>query len=317
MADQHTWTAIAGSTVLNVLDDSTLTMDESWAPFIQSHLTIPTPARAVLDLLDPRASARINLTLTQTDAELGRVITRAFDLGIRDRESRKSTGQTTLELASDEALLQDYRAFSAAAHDDPVATVITDTIQEAIPGATVIADPAGAFDAGPWGNDDLWSYAIKVALQVNGRVWCLPDRSWRFTADVLSTRTPLAILAGVNLIDIVEKVTRAGDWADGVGIQYSDNTITSLATGYSKGILVDRSDTLWDASSAAADRIRALREQAGLSIEVHAIADYDTDPGRAITVVTDDGAVTDDFVSKVTFDHATDQMIVTPRGWWW
>lgn len=47
------------------LEDGTVTLDESWSPYAQASLTIPTPALEILSRLDPRAKPRIRLTANQ------------------------------------------------------------------------------------------------------------------------------------------------------------------------------------------------------------------------------------------------------------
>lgn len=110
--------------------DAQVTLDEGWSPYAQARLTCWTPPQALLDAIDPREGVRVNLTLTQDwgteEAPYGSVyrepVTRTFDLALRGREVDHETGTMTLDLASDEALAQDYRLVD----DEPMVLGVTD-----------------------------------------------------------------------------------------------------------------------------------------------------------------------------------------------
>lgn len=103
------------------------------------------PDADLLADLDPREACRIRVTAT-----LGGV-SREFDLGLRDREVRHADGALSLSLASDEAILEDFRPLA----DDPapldyqtsLRSVVEYVLGAASPGETLAASPALDADA--------------------------------------------------------------------------------------------------------------------------------------------------------------------------
>jgi hypothetical protein len=90
------------------LKDGSATMDESWAPHVQARITIAQPAQSVQELIDARQERRVTLAASATYVSPVRPAqSRTFDLGLRSRTIDHAAGEMTLELASDEALLQD------------------------------------------------------------------------------------------------------------------------------------------------------------------------------------------------------------------
>ncbi|MCU1439998.1 MAG: hypothetical protein JWP85_995 [Rhodoglobus sp.] len=94
------------------IEDASVTLDDSWAPYGQARLTCFTPADLdVLDEIDPKEDIRVTLDLART---LNLPSARSFDLGLRSREIDHEAGTMVLELATDEALLQDYTLLTTA-----------------------------------------------------------------------------------------------------------------------------------------------------------------------------------------------------------
>ncbi|WP_313539849.1 carbohydrate binding domain-containing protein [Leifsonia aquatica] len=107
-----TLNAPGGTFPLNI-SDPTVTLDEGWAPYAQAQLVIAIPSAAALDALDPRTpGVRVTITARRTVPALGLDQTRAFDLGLRSRSIDHATATVSIELASDEALLQDWARYA-------------------------------------------------------------------------------------------------------------------------------------------------------------------------------------------------------------
>jgi hypothetical protein len=89
-----------------------ITLDSGWAPYAQGSLVVPYTAY-MAEVLDPREDIRVQITAARAvdgvDAE-----SRDFDLGLRSREIDPGGATITLKLASDEALLQDWRLIDDA-----------------------------------------------------------------------------------------------------------------------------------------------------------------------------------------------------------
>ncbi|WP_146086452.1 hypothetical protein [Rathayibacter sp. AY1D1] len=138
-----------GNVELPVVDGS-VTLDEGWAPYIKAVLTVAVDTDSTEDLaelLDPRLGPRLLVTLTRTNLYTGESYARIFDLGLRSREIDARTGEISLGLTSDEALLQTwarttepltYNSTSAiAAVKSALFTVLQQTPQLSIDYSTV------------------------------------------------------------------------------------------------------------------------------------------------------------------------------------
>lgn len=119
----HTYSAVlrsgASTYPLDLLAGS-VTLDEGWAPYVQARFTISTPSQTIQTALDPRNNPRITLTssvnypLTWNGPGAPAASSRTFDLGLRSRVIDRKSGETTVEAASDEALLQDWALIATA-----------------------------------------------------------------------------------------------------------------------------------------------------------------------------------------------------------
>jgi hypothetical protein len=82
--------------------------DEAWVPHIQATLTCALPDAGKLALLDARLGCRVQIFVGYRYGKDDEETTMLADLHLRSRTIRHSTGEVTLDLESDEALLQDH-----------------------------------------------------------------------------------------------------------------------------------------------------------------------------------------------------------------
>lgn len=98
---------------------------------------------ATLDLLDPRADARVRITVAAVTAAGAQ--NREFNLAVREREVSQSDARVTLKLASDEALLSDFRPLAddivPITHQASIRAICNYVLNKAIPGAALQAAP--------------------------------------------------------------------------------------------------------------------------------------------------------------------------------
>jgi hypothetical protein len=87
--------------------------DESWVPHIQANLTCALPDADKLALLDARLGCRVQIFVGYRYGKDDEETTLLADLHLRSRTIRYSTGEMTLELESDEALLQDHITYGS------------------------------------------------------------------------------------------------------------------------------------------------------------------------------------------------------------
>jgi hypothetical protein len=130
------------------ISSGSITLDESWAPYGQGQIEIPMDAPDAVPI-DPREGDRCQVVATVDGEWAGGVWTpgesRTFDLGIRSRVFDYGTRVCTLQLATDEALLQDYSVL--AADDNPWGLqgslrAVVNYVLGLVDGAALAADPA-------------------------------------------------------------------------------------------------------------------------------------------------------------------------------
>lgn len=95
-----------GTTITPRIVGGTVTLDASWAPYCQATLTVSLDDLGWAEQIDPRAGQRGVITASLDG------ITRTFNLGIRGRRVLEESRTIVLSLASDEALLQDWRTLT-------------------------------------------------------------------------------------------------------------------------------------------------------------------------------------------------------------
>lgn len=99
--------ATFGGVDYEVREGSTAKLDATAVPYATADLEIPLVSDSVLDDLDPRDGVRFPFTAGEAGGT-----PRQFDLGLRSRQVDHSAKTVTLQLASDEALAQDYATLS-------------------------------------------------------------------------------------------------------------------------------------------------------------------------------------------------------------
>lgn len=132
------YTAVAGATSLAVEDDSgEVSLDAGRSPHVAGSLSVSGGA-ATLALLDARTSPPPRVVLTCGG--------RTFDLTVRGARRAHDGDVVTVDLASDEALLDDYRPLtddgSCFAVQGSARSVVAYVINKAIPGAVLQASPS-------------------------------------------------------------------------------------------------------------------------------------------------------------------------------
>lgn len=83
-------------------------LDSGRSPHVSGYIDIAVPAESVLTALDPRLSKRIRVEAAAVFPTFSQ--SRTFNLGLRSRPMRHRDAVVSLEVSSDEALLNDYRS---------------------------------------------------------------------------------------------------------------------------------------------------------------------------------------------------------------
>lgn len=142
---RHTYTAeLASAVPLRLHEDNpgSVTLDTGTSPHVQGSIRLASATAELLELIDTRQSPPPRIII-DVAAEFPSVDqARTFDLTIRGHERDQETGEPVLDVASDEALLEDFRRRAedltpVAEHQDSIHGLVNYVINEAIPGAAL------------------------------------------------------------------------------------------------------------------------------------------------------------------------------------
>jgi len=406
---RHNIEAWVGTQKLDIIDAS-ITMDESWSPYVQASLTTVSDD-ALLEQLDPRQGNRIHLYVSQeygesdklslltstytgqhvhdvttvwtgkpiselsayyfapfnpsgsnklarlsslygggtiadvTTAWMGLLLAdisrmyyrsypdgiynnhrRGFDLGIRSRSMNIAEGTLELELASDEALLQDY-ALVSVNNFSPASLQLRNIIKEvlALIGGYLIPDTTDGLvdaDAALWApGQEAWDYLNALVQEKKFRLYCDENRNWHLVDDTF-TQPGLAELWSVGTIKTAdENISRDdGLWFDAVVIKYSwtdslgANIIrydTAAMPAFTKVKLIER-DTAFPGAGAA-QRILDRAISRGRQLDITAVSNYAVQPSMACDTYILGTPTEHGYIKAVSWNYPSDEMTVTTR----
>lgn len=307
---------------------ATIALDEAWAPYCQAELTCSLPPADVLAIIDPRAGARVFITITQTvhppNPDVAAQI-RTFDLGVRTRRADYTTGELTITAASDEALLQDYARVTGTPYT-PGTTSARAAIAYAVErvDATLDAGTADATidpEASTWvAGLSGWDYVAPIVQAANLRLWCDENRRWHLT-EANSLVTGYADLEYRSTItSLSDNIDRAAEWADAVVIEYrwTDSAgeqhvsyDTASDPGFSKTLKLEH-PTKKPAAGAAARVLKRVRAR-GRSVEVRAVSDFGISPAMPAAITMPDAGLVTGAVAALTWSFPEDEMEVRTR----
>lgn len=255
--------------------------------------------------------------------------TRVFDVTVRRRTIDHLSKKVTLELASDEALLQDYALIATTKYVNVqtslrglvayVLGLVGATLQ---PGSDDASITAGALEWAP--GQSAWDFLRTPVETAALRLWCDEARHWWLTARAPLSAGSLTLTTGENgtLKSAVDSIDRDGDWHDAVvityqwtdalGAQQRAYDVAGDALTATKVYSVTR-DQKYPGAGAAA---QMLKQSAGRGrvLDLTAVADYRAAPGQAFTAQLPDTPIQTGVVSAVTWQLPSAEMTVRTRG---
>jgi len=197
-----------------------------------------------------------------TPGETRRQVLRTFDLTLRSR-SRGAGNTLVLELASDEALLQDFAPVMGAPYNDEgpigggvvpatslsdvVRTVVSAVLTDATFADFTIDGDVSAFVSGPWSPGptpygipwdagvSAWDLLAPMVEAAGARLWCDESRKWHLDPAGPDSAVSVAITATGTMTDYTDEISRDADWGDAVVVRYSWTTragVQSMSTDY-------------------------------------------------------------------------------------
>lgn len=335
MDSTHSYTAeIAGETL--DISEGTITLDAGRAPHVQASIVVPIE---YLDLIDPRDTPRITITARASFFDHMSHTTlveqrRVFDLGVRRRPARHSSATISVQLASDEALLDDYRPLT-----DVIATTTMTTIRQvvsfalarAIPGATLA--PSGDLPAvGTGAADDalLWKAGrsaldfLRPLVQALGlRLVCDESRVWTLRNENYTGHGEIhTIEHGDNLIDGDDIIDRNSDlwfdarvtrytWTDDAGAQQTAVDAWALKTPYTRCTLLEVNSP-YPGPGRSRYAVRRA-QQRGREITATTVADWDVRAEQPALITFPDTPVQFGALQTIEYSLDRDEMTVSAR----
>lgn len=321
----YTLTVPAAEDATLTLTGGTVTLDESWSPYIQATLTCAAPPAAVLAALDPRQNPAPRVILTMVQWFLDATPARSFTADLGVRSTRTVDGELTLTLASDEALAQD-----AALVIDLGATIfvsLTHLVDMFL--AFIDAELAPSSDAplnvvhrlAP--GMEIWG-TLEPFLQQSGlRLYADENRVWRMVpADASSTDLVRLGVDAVVAGPIEDTIDRDEDlWCDGVVIRYrwrdgagveqqADDVATAIYPPTKVKVLE------YDApypGRGAAQHVLTRAQARGHQLDAPAVNNYLARPGKQFVTPLADGTLQGGHIRSVTWSIDDDRMTITPR----
>lgn len=251
---------------------------------------------------------------------------RGFDLAIRTRTVNIDNATITLELASDEALLQDYALvqdinYNPATTD--LRTIIKDVLARINAGLvdgttthTVLAD------ATIWApGQTAWDYLESMLQEAGLRLFCDERRRWNLVEDTYTADGLVELFSNETITAAEETISRDNDdWYDSVVIKYTwtndlGETVISYDTAavenYQKTKLIEIESLYPGAGAAQRILDRALAR--GITKDVSAVGNYRVTPSTACTIYLTGYPTENGYVRAVTWNLPGDEMTVTTR----
>lgn len=251
---------------------------------------------------------------------------RGFDLGIRARSIDVAGGTVSLELTTDEALLQDY-ALVSVNNFSPASLSLRNVIKEVlaliggylVDGAT---DATVDADAALWApGQEAWDYLISLVQAAGFRLYCDERRIWHLVESTF-TQPGLAELWSVGTIKAADdNVSRDGDlWYDAVVVKYTwtdelGATIEAFDTasveGFSKVRLVEIESNYPGPGAAQGILDRGLAR--GRQLDVTTVSNYMVQPSMACDIYITGTPTENVYIKAVSWNYPGDEMTVTTR----
>jgi hypothetical protein len=252
-------------------------------------------------------------------------LTRRLDLAVIDRTVDVGEASVTLELASDEALLQVTGLVDDAPRAPTTPTVraaaamvlesIGATLQPGTDDADLEVD-AVAWEPGVTG----WDYIRPLVSAGALRLWSDELRRWYLTPPLTATAGGLVIVAPTAF---EEQLSRVSGWCNAVVVTYRWEVAGVEQVRYDVATALDWTPQNnvthrveyrrpWPRDGAAA-AILARRRAMGRIIAVRTVSDYTATPGQAMSTMSVAGPDQTGLLASVTWNLDDDEMQVQSR----
>lgn len=251
---------------------------------------------------------------------------RNFNLTLRSREVNYKNQTVTLQLASDEALLEDYalvRTVPWVLQSQSIRTIVSMVLDHLgfslSPGAAdgVIEDVSASWEPG----QTAWDFLQPMVQASNLRLWADGNRLWTLESTQIVIGGHVDLSTDTNLTDVSSDISREGDWYDAVVVKYTwDDTLGVQQTRYDVAqtsptptkVLSLSYETQYPGPGAAG-AVLARKQQLGEVIPVQSVAAYDVEPGWTFYLNLPGQATRFGSVNAVEWRWPEDTMSITTK----
>jgi len=252
---------------------------------------------------------------------------RSFDLAVRTRTTDIVNGTVTLDLASDEALMQDYVLVSTLNYS-PGSLQLRDIIKDVLAkiGDYLLPDTTNATvttAAALWApGQNAWDYLITMVQAAGFRLYCDERRLWHLVDDTFTQPGIAELFALGTIKNIDDVVSRDSDtWCDAVIIKYTwvndlgatVNTYdtATVAGKYTKARFLQFQGNY--PGPGAAQRILDRAIAKGIQREVKAVSNYAVQPSMPCDIYLVGKPTENAFIQAVTWNIPGDDMTIKTR----
>jgi hypothetical protein len=290
------------STALKV-KRATVTFDRTWSPYIQGDMTCLLQTTAEATATDPRKGLCVKFTLTQAYGS-NPVQSLPLILYLRSRSGTMLAGETVLQLASIESMLQDYVYSSGVDYTTTSggSQADTTTLSDAVAGVSnlpalgQVVTLGGAAPFSVLMSESGWSagssaWDVMSSLEETGQVWLRGDETavglYRM-APGYSADTSTHLITGSDRVLSADDTTSRDDpnWANAVAISYPNSPGKTIVYGSAatadepiKVAFMTRVGR-HPASTATANAIASRMRARGRQLRVTAISDLTARPNQ-------------------------------------
>jgi hypothetical protein len=309
----------------------TITMDQSWSPYVQVDVDCALTNVEAAKSIDPTEKEfRLALVGSQSGNATGESISRIFVTGIESRTISHEAASFNLRSNSKEAdLLHETHWGDGYITPGPF-TKMWDLVNYVLGRSgmhlTNISGPAqlvGVNEAfREWHPGvSAWDYISNQVREANLFLWCDELGEWWLRDARTPTNIGVVVAQGRNLIDGDDEVTVEGNYYSAVSIEYrwEENGVQKVMYGHAMGTPEGAPARFFtktvnakfpghgQARAILNELIRNRNQQT-----LRAITDLRATPGQVITLNTPtySGLAT---VTAVTFGIETDEMLITVR----
>lgn len=251
---------------------------------------------------------------------------KGYDLALRSRTINVENSTMTFDMATNEALLQDYALVNTIAYTPTffnirsitayVLNLIGQNLQPGTTDGTV--DP----DSAIWlPGQSAWDYLEPLVQSLGFRLFCDEKGNWYLVQDSFTNPGTFALDATKTITSATDNISRDSnlwfdavvvtyEWVDGSGATQLNYDIASVE-GFSKVLNVTY-QTAYPGPGAAA-RILSRTQEHGRVDDIQAVSDYRIEPSTACTIALPGFTTLAAYISAVTWNHPDDEMTIKTR----